>query len=54
MDIFEYLKEKLGCMYISDLKLEAYKGMAIELLDKIQIDCQQRADICNYLGIGVI
>jgi hypothetical protein len=44
----------LGCTYISDLKFGAYKEMAIELLKTMQVDSEQKADICNYLGIGVI
>lgn len=54
MDIFEFLKDKLGCMYISDIKFGEYKEMAIDLLSKMQVDINQKADICHYLGIGVI
>lgn len=54
MDIFEFLKDKLGCMYISDIKFGAYKEMAIDLLKKMNIDSKQKTDVCNYLGIGVI
>ncbi len=54
MDIFEFLKDKIGCMYISDLKLSAYKEMAIELLKTMNLDSKQKTDVCNYFGIGVI
>lgn len=54
MDIFEMLKDKLGCNYISDIKFGAYKEMAIDLLKTMSLDSQQKADVCNYLGIGVI
>ena len=54
MDIFEVLKNMLGCIYISDLKFEPYKEKAIELLKNMQVDSKQKADICNYFGIGVI
>lgn len=54
MDIFEFLKDRLGCMYISDIKFETYKETAIDLLKTMSLDSQQKADICNYLGIGVI
>lgn len=54
MDIFEMLRSMLGCMYISDLKFGTYKEQAIDLLKKMQVDSKQKADVCNYLGIGVI
>lgn len=54
MDIFEFLKDKLGCMYISDIKFGAYKEMAIDLLKKMSLDSKQKVDVYNYLGIGVI
>ena len=54
MDIFEKLRDKLGCMYISDIKFGECKEKAIELLKKMQVDGSQKADVCNYLGIGVI
>jgi hypothetical protein len=54
MDIFEKLRDKLGCMYISDIKFGERKDKAIDLLKKMQVDGSQKADICNYLGIGAI
>lgn len=54
MDIFEFLRDKLGCMYVSDLKFGAYREMAVDLLKTMQVDSKQKADVCNYLGIGVI
>ena len=54
MDIFEKLRNKLGCTYISDIKFGECKNKAIDLLKKMQVDDSQKADICNYLGIGVI
>lgn len=54
MDIFEILKEELGCMYVSDLKFGIYREMAIVLLINMKVDKKQKAEICNYLGIGVI
>ena len=54
MDIFEMLRSMLGCTYISDIKFGAYKEKAIDLLKRMHIDSNQKADICNYLGIGVI
>ena len=54
MDIFEMLRFMLGCTYISDMKFGAYKEKAIDLLKKMNLDSKQKADICNYLEIGVI
>ena len=54
MDIFEWLRGQVGCMYISDLKFGVYKEKAIDLLTKTQVDVNQKVDICNYLGIGVM
>jgi hypothetical protein len=54
MDIFEMLRSMLGCNYISDIKFGAYKEMAIDLLKTMQVDSKQKADVCNYLEIGVI
>lgn len=54
MDIFERLRAILGCDYISDIKFGEYKEKAIELLKRMHVDGSQKADVCNYLGIGVI
>lgn len=54
MDIFEMLRSMLGCTYISDIKFGAYKEKTIDLLKKMQVDSKQKADICNYLEIGVM
>ena len=51
MDIFEKLKAKLGCMYISDLRFSPYRDMAVELLGRINADSKQMSDVCSYLGI---
>ena len=51
MDIFEMLKTRLRCMYISDLKFSPYKDMAVELLCEMNADSKQMLDVYNYLGI---
>ena len=54
LDIFEYLKDILGCDYISDIKKGSYNLAAISVLTDIDIeliDPQQYVDICQYLGI---
>ena len=56
MDIFEYLKNLIGCAFISDLKFGAYREMAVEILgamDTSTIDQQQIADVSHYLGIAL-
>ena len=54
MDIFEKLRDKLDCAYISDIRFGECRDKAVELLKKMQVDSTQKADICQYLGIGVI
>ena len=49
MDIFETLKTKIGCMYISDLKFGTYKQRALELLDNLNFDNTQKTKAYNYL-----
>lgn len=56
MDIFEYLKNCIGCTFISDLKFGAYKDEAISILaemDTSSIDKTQLADVSTYLGIAL-
>lgn len=56
MDIFEYLREKLNCAHISDLKFGIYKIEAIKILkqmDLSMINQNQIADISAYLGIAL-
>ena len=52
MDIFETLKSLLGCMYISDLRF-TYKKTALELLEQIDADRNQKADAYNYIMGGI-
>lgn len=54
MDIFERLKELVGCFYISDLQFGKHRKKAIKILKKMNksiIDQKQLADISAYLGI---
>lgn len=53
MDIFETLKEKVNCMYISDLKFSPYRNAAIALLRKMSINNKQKSDIYKYLGMVI-
>ena len=53
-DIFEYLKRRVKCNYISDLQYGRNRVIAILILDetpKQLIDNNQYTDICRYLGI---
>lgn len=50
--MLEKLAEKLGCMYISDLRF-AYKEMALELLGTITADSNQKAEAYNYIMGGI-
>lgn len=51
MDLFETLKEKVGCPYISDLKF-AYKDIALETLGRIDADTNQKVEVQNYIMGG--
>ena len=54
MDIFEYLREKLNCDYMSDLKFGTCKAEAIKILKQMDISTinqNQIADISTYLNI---
>ena len=56
MDIFEYLKAKLNCAYISDLKFGIYRIEAIKILKQIDLSAinqNQIADISAYFGIAL-
>ena len=56
MDIFEYLRELVGCPHISDLRLCGYKEVAIDILKTLDlsiIDQEQIADVSNYFGIAL-
>ena len=56
MDIFEYLREKLNCDYMSDLKFGTCKAEAIKILKQMDISTinqNQIADIYAYLGIAL-
>lgn len=52
-DVFEFLKNKLGCMYISDLKIYPYKEDIINILKISCIDKTQVAKVYNYIGLEV-
>ena len=57
MDIFEYLKEKLNCAYISDLGFGVYKTTAIRILKNMDTSIfspEQIADISAYFGITLV
>lgn len=52
MDLFELLKNKIGCDYISDLKQGNNREMAIRILNNSNYkNHYQYNDICNYLNI---
>jgi hypothetical protein len=53
MDILETLQSWIGCMYISDLRLEAYKDRALELLNGITADSNQIAEAYSYITGGI-
>ena len=56
MDLFEYLKNCVGCEFISDLRYGPHKARAIQILkqmDKSKIDNKQIADASNYFGIAL-
>ena len=53
MDIFDTLKQMLGCMYISDLRFGTYKEKALELLTEITADSNQIANARNYIMGGI-
>lgn len=49
MDIFEILKSKVGCLYISDLKFGIYKKIALDLLEELNFDGNQKTKAYNYI-----
>lgn len=52
MDVFEKLKEAIGCDYISDLRFEPHLTKAKELLKAMEIEKCSYAelnDIADYL-----
>lgn len=53
MDIFETLKTMIGCTYISDLKFEPFKEIALGLLTEIKADSNQIANVRNYIMGGI-
>ena len=52
-DVFEFLKNKLGCMYISDLKTYPYKEDIINILKSNRIDKSQVIKVYNYIKLEV-
>ena len=53
-DIFEYIKRKVKCNYISDLQYGRNRVIAILILEETPrqlIENKQYTDICRYLGI---
>ena len=52
-DIFEYLKETVGGLEISDIRFDPMKTQAIQELNQVEsrVKPRQLYDICNYLGI---
>ncbi len=56
MDLFEYLKNCVGCPFISDLRFGIYKDNAIKILRKMNlsnISRDQVEDAENYFGIAL-
>lgn len=54
-DLFEALKEAVGCMYISDLSYTPYREQAIreaKRMDLSPFDDRQITDLCNYLSVS--
>lgn len=49
MDIFETLRTKIGCMYISDLRFGTHKQRALKLLEDLNFDNTQKTKAYNYL-----
>ena len=52
MDIFEELRKKLGCMYISDMRYAPYRRQAlgtVSLLDLGKYPVEQLSDLSEYL-----
>lgn len=52
-DVFEFLRNKLGCMYISDLKIYPYKEDIINILESNCIDKSQAMKVYEYVGLEV-
>lgn len=54
MDLLEYLADRLGCMYISDVKYVSRRRLAQEIsrLAAGQYSLQQWNEVVVYLGIG--
>jgi hypothetical protein len=53
LDLFEFLKNALGCTYISDLRIKPYNTMAKFLLSKINLkkySKKQVEDAFNYIN----
>ena len=53
-DIFEYLKNKIGCLYISDMQYGEWRIVAIEAFMNINpqnITITQYRDMCTYLKV---
>lgn len=53
-DLFEALKEAVGCMYISDLCYTPYREQAIRKAKRMELSAYgepQIDDLCNYLSI---
>lgn len=49
MDIFETLKSKVGCLYISDLRFGIYKEIALDLLKELNFESNQKTKAYNYI-----
>ena len=52
MDLFEELKSRIGCQYISDLRFGTYNELAKSIMRKINVDdysLSELNDMAEYL-----
>ena len=49
MDIFEKLKNKVGCTYVSDMRFGIWQEIALEELDKMGFNPNQKQEVINYI-----
>lgn len=49
MDIFEKLKNKIGCTYISDMRFGIWQEIALEEIDKMNVTPNQKQEVINYI-----
>lgn len=49
-NILNIVSEKLGCMYLSDIKSDRYKKAALSVIDNITSDWKIKEYAYNYIG----